>query len=81
MSAAPAPGVEFTVPQGMDYEGERAVLVRHIQDGGPSRWEAAVVKPGTGHDGERLAISDGYLEEALTADIQTGGALLSRLSG
>jgi hypothetical protein len=64
----------------MDYEGERAVLLRHIQDAGPSRWEAAVVKPGTRYDGERLAISDGYLEEALT-DIQTGGAHLSKLSG
>jgi hypothetical protein len=30
VTVTPAPGAEFTVPQGMDYEGERAVLVRHL---------------------------------------------------
>ncbi len=59
------PGTEFTIPQGMDYEGERAVVVARVQDGGPPRWEAHVLMPGTAHDGQVVVISDGFLERAL----------------
>ncbi len=57
-------GDVIILPQGMSYEGERAVLAEHLLDAGPDRWRAVVQMPGTPHDGEPVTIARGWAETA-----------------
>ena len=57
-------GDVIIMPQDEDYEGERAVLIRHIITDGPSRWIARVMKPGTDTDGQEVEMGDGFAEAA-----------------
>jgi hypothetical protein len=65
-------GTEFTVPQGMDHEGDRAVVTGpHAQ---PGTWEARITEPDRSDsdcDGALIAITGASLEFALA---EGGGA-------
>lgn len=57
-------GDVIIIPQGMQHEGERAVLTEHVLDGGQDRWRARIDAPGTSCDGDVITIARGWAEEA-----------------
>lgn len=57
-------GDVIIIPQGMQHEGERAVLAERILDGGPDRWRAIISAPGSPCDREVIGIARGWAEEA-----------------